>query len=261
MQHLRVDGTAFLIAPGWAMTATHVVLEYLASIDGTRPDDLPRDGRIRDIQPTFDLAVGILGEPPTVTTVHVVKSHFAFPGDICLLRLKEGQFDWSRLTDYPRLRLLPPAPDDAVTAVGFPSSAAADRESAPTLLTLAHSFSTGRVVEVHQFKRDSFNLDFACYQTTANFVGGMSGGPVMDEHGAVCGVVSTSYKLADGEEPISFAATLWQAAIINLADAGTTDQRPFLDVLRGGSFSVLDADRLRLSKNSAGQLEITLVGI
>lgn len=248
-KHLRVDGTAFLIGPGWAMTATHVLLEYLATIDQAHVNLHLRDGAHRHLSPTFDLAVGILGPPPTVTTVHAIHSYFAFPGDICVLRLKDAQFDWTQLVDYPRLKLLPPTIGSAITALGFPNTVADTIVPAPTMLTLNRSFSVGKVVELHDLKRDNFSLDFPCYRTTANLIGGMSGGPVLDEEGVVCGIVSTSYDLPVGEEPISYMLTLWQAATINIVEPPSVDLRPFLELLRSGSFSVQDEARVRLEVN------------
>lgn len=52
--------------------------------------------------------------------------------------------------------------------------------------------TVGEVREVHHEKRDSVRLPFPCYQVNARFDGGMSGGPVMNDNGRVCGVVCSN---------------------------------------------------------------------
>jgi hypothetical protein len=71
--------------------------------------------------------------------------------------------------------------------------------------------STGTIRKIYSWTRDSFFMPFPCYQVSARFDAGMSGGPVFDESGAICGLVCSGHKPADDEdgEPISYASTLW----------------------------------------------------
>ena len=52
--------------------------------------------------------------------------------------------------------------------------------------------SVGVVREIHDWRRDKVNLPFPCYRVGARFDAGMSGGPVFDEYGSLCGLVCAS---------------------------------------------------------------------
>jgi hypothetical protein len=54
------------------------------------------------------------------------------------------------------------------------------------------SFATsiGRVIEVFPNGRDKFLLPFPCFQIDCKINSGMSGGPVYNESGKVCGVIA-----------------------------------------------------------------------
>jgi hypothetical protein len=65
---------------------------------------------------------------------------------------------------------------------------------------IAANFPTGR---------DRGLLPFPCFEITARFDGGMSGGLVLDEHGAVCGLISTGLSGDHEARPVSYAVALW----------------------------------------------------
>ena len=58
--------------------------------------------------------------------------------------------------------------------------------------------------------RDQVQLPFPCYQVSTRFDAGMSGGPVFDETGALCGLVRSNVAGSHIDaEPISYVTTLW----------------------------------------------------
>ena len=70
--------------------------------------------------------------------------------------------------------------------------------------------SVGIVRDIYEWKRDSAMLSFPCYHVGARFDGGMSGGPVFDETGALCGIVCANVHGSHLEgEPVSYVSTLW----------------------------------------------------
>ncbi|MGA7749795.1 MAG: serine protease, partial [Gallionella sp.] len=110
--------------------------------------------------------------------------------------------------------------------------------------------SIGIVKEIHEMQRDSALLPFPCYQVSARFDGGMSGGPVFDETGSLCGIVCSN---VDGShldgEPVSYVTTLWPLfRLIISADRGDSYPRgvryPAIELARGGQISVPDIHRL-----------------
>jgi hypothetical protein len=82
--------------------------------------------------------------------------------------------------------------------------------------------SIGEVRKVYYARRDSSHLPFPCYQVSARFDRNMSGGPVFDEDGLLCGIVCNGMEdrpaaeavcnVIEDEaeaEPVSHAAALW----------------------------------------------------
>ena len=110
--------------------------------------------------------------------------------------------------------------------------------------------SVGIVREIHEWKRDEVLLPFPCYRVGARFDGGMSGGPVFNENGALCGIVCLNLDGShlDGE-PVSYVSTLWPLfRLILSADRGDKFPRgvqyPAIELARGGQISVADFPRL-----------------
>jgi hypothetical protein len=110
--------------------------------------------------------------------------------------------------------------------------------------------SVGIVQEIYDWKRDNVMLPFPCYRVNARFDAGMSGGPVFEETGALCGIICAGTEGAhlDGE-PVSYVSMLWPLfkLIIN-ADRGNNYPRgihyPAIELAYGGQIKVPDLQRL-----------------
>lgn len=91
--------------------------------------------------------------------------------------------------------------------------------------------TVGEVREVHTEKRDSVRLPFPCYQVNARFDGGMSGGPVINDSGKVCGVICSNLPPDDEkDEHLSYVATLWplMATKLSIDPNGNSVKAPYL---------------------------------
>lgn len=74
------------------------------------------------------------------------------------------------------------------------------------------AYTPGTIIEVHPVRRDSAMLRFPCFQTDARFDAGMSGGPVVNQHGNVCGVICSSLPADElNPEHASYASLIWPA--------------------------------------------------
>ncbi|OBB44943.1 hypothetical protein A5752_03060 [Mycobacterium sp. 852002-51961_SCH5331710] len=195
---LACVGTAFLIAPdGVAVTARHVIDEALVRVDQT---------------PGAEVAVLWVGSGSDVDDVQDLLGGFvrvyqrAVDGnrsDLALLRIstlsRQGEF-----YPLPTLALssrLPPR-GNTICALGYTkfeveSDTTTQSERLVTIAQDLHS-STGRITEVYPDGRDATMLPTACFETSAQFDAGMSGGPVFGEDGTVCGVVASGMAHDDG---------------------------------------------------------------
>jgi hypothetical protein len=104
---------------------------------------------------------------------------------------------------------------------------------------LRSSFSHGGIVAVHPVQRDSAMLRFPCFQTSARFDPGMSGGPVVNERGGVRGVICSSYgQQPDSSDYLSYASLLWPTlgSKIDVAPAEGEAARPtaIIDLIQSG---------------------------
>lgn len=200
-------GSAFLIGPGWAVTANHVLAECLRRYDNA----LGREGMI-DV--SFEvLAFLSLDGGRRHMPLRVIRAWNATPLDIAILALALPE-DWpaDHRWKVPAIDLLPPKVGARIAAVGFPNSSFGE----PALggersLVLTPMTAAGEVIEIHHEFRDQARLPFPCFRANARFDGGMSGGPVVNlETGRVCGMICSSLP-GEGpdDEHTSYVSTLW----------------------------------------------------
>ena len=206
-----VHGTAVVVAPALALTAVHVIagaLEYSVGpefLAASKTRKGPITARV-----TFTLLVRSPRTPRTeilrVTGVHPV------PGtDVCILefvRTARGR-SVRPLSPYPALRWCGPEVGESVRVLGYPYTQLSSEGHRKGLLRLIPIEASGTVHEVHTVKRDSAVLNFPCFRTNAFAAAGMSGCPILDRQGRICGLLSSSLSTADeDDEPVSYGAIL-----------------------------------------------------
>ncbi len=205
---LRCVGSAFNISPsGLWVTARHVI-----------DDAIKRDRWVHIWLLWSEPAIGSLD--PRRSGALIPVTHFtkddANGSDLGLLRAGILENNVRHEFPYARLSARVPKTGTRVLAMGYANFEVSSDSTTRNIRRMAfrHGFSvsTGRVLEVYREGRDTFRdldgrptgmLPTACFQTSARFDPGMSGGPVMDETGFISGIVSTS--LETGE---SFASSI-----------------------------------------------------
>ena len=255
-RNLEVWGTAFLIAKGWAMTAKHVVMDYLKSIGGI---DVFRGGAIT-AGFAFPIHLYILGAVGQSMVFGVTRIYYNEITDIALLRLTiQEEKGWESLGEFPTLQLLPPKVGESISVVGCPHSYL---DHSVNNVREIHTFpriSTGVVRDVHEMMRDR-NLNFPCFHTSARVLGRMSGSPIFNCDGYICGVAVYSMQQDDSFEPISYGATLWPVAGIkcdgepSLVNGVAT----FFDVMRRGHVKVIDLDQVLVAMQHGNACVVNL---
>lgn len=188
-------GTAFLVLPGLAMTAAHVVAEYEGA------------GRLNG---GLLLLIGLFGTD--LRSWEVTNVRMPVEGDVALLeavpRFTHGE---AVSVNHVSLTARMPKIGEPVLALGliadridFPHDHDGEKGSWISVSGLA---ATGTVFEFYP-RRDA-NLPGPTLRCNIKAPGGMSGGPVFDRDGYVCGIVSASMEI-EGEWE-SFVSLHWFA--------------------------------------------------
>ena len=235
-----VVGSATILCRHLLVTARHVlttppVLDHSENVD---PDSPAAGTRVnRGL-----VAVQVL--PGLGCVVWEVVSAIAHPvSDLALLHVSSNP----RRT-HPEAPLRPHAPvvnpfaplvGEWIAAFGYRRGRArASRTDGDGLhIDLDDEFmwSVGIVREIHERGRDRVMLPFPCYRVGARFNAGMSGGPVFDEYGSLCGLVCANVEGShERGEPISYVTTLWPLFAL-MIDGNRGDGyplRPHRDAIR-----------------------------
>jgi hypothetical protein len=238
---LFVVGTATLIAGHLAITARHVLEYVLRTYGAGVKDDAKReiDGYELKLYQVLPGPVYRLWRVATAwpCSTDIALLHLALDGT----SLPQEKIAWKQ----PHLRVLAPQAGQRVVAFGYRESkiTVTEGEDGEHHIELNDrpTTSIGVVRQVYPSRRDSVMLPFPCFEIEARFDPGMSGGMVIDETGALCGLICASLQHGDpNAPPISYVASLWpMLKTVISADRG--DRYP-----RGVMYPVIDLaiDRL-----------------
>lgn len=214
-------GTGFVISPdGFLMTAKHVIEEF--SIE--KP--LRRDGNGH--YKSFSLYAIYISDKK-----HGDNDQFNLGGLLPINKAwSSSEIDiaycWVNLPYFsdtkeklriPSTRISPGVPEVGENIIGFGyyksvAELTAEYMNGNQVANYEQNtaFTTGNIIEIHSPKRDSGMLNFPCFQTSARFEPGMSGGPIFNEKGFVCGVICSGYKeLTDEQGFITYCSMIWPA--------------------------------------------------
>lgn len=231
---MHVIGTATLIGGHLALTAKHV-LEAVIQRFGAK--QTPKGIEVGGYSLRLDQVL-----PGPVYRVWNVFSAWICPSDIAILHLgldgtsaTDARVEWR----VPLLRMTPPPSGHKVLAFGYRESridVSEDTDGTHHIdLKDVGTTSIGEVGRIFPERRDSSMLTFPCFEVRARFARGMSGGLVIDENGALCGLVCAGTELADPNAlPLSYAATLWPM-LTTVISADRGDAYP-----RGVEYPVID---------------------
>jgi hypothetical protein len=105
------------------------------------------------------------------------------------------------------------------------------------------------VLEVFPLRRDDSLLHFPSFSIDARFDGGMSGGPIFNEKGQLCGLVCACLDPAPGQRHISYGASLWPAMYLNVdfTTPGLSASAPYpiFDLIAGNFIHAVGWDTIR----------------
>jgi len=168
----QVVGTAFLVAPGLAISAFHV---FSADID----DILRSNKRV--------YCFGLRSGQATLWDIRHI--NYTEDSDIAYLSLipRSGLHEDRTFFQFP-LTTRTPKVGEELHIVGYTSGSLDDPIEDAIHFKLMSA--VGIVSKVYPHQRDSVLMPFPTIEILCGSIGGMSGGVAMDESGHVCGVIS-----------------------------------------------------------------------
>lgn len=228
----RIEGTAFAIGAGIALTAAHVMSGpqpedvRLLYIEGTNEDDSLRG-----------LPLPLYGWGKNDKT------------DVAVLQIRLPEIDGEQLVHGAvPISFIPPVLGSAALAIGYTAGFEFEPGDADDPGTFSFSprmnASQGTVQDVHLNGRDPVMIPFPAFQVDARFDHQMSGSPILAAAAPglvrVVGLVSTSMDTEDGV-PVSHGSLLWPAASLRLAfhhEGGVRFQVSLLDLAQQGVLDI-----------------------
>ena len=265
-EKLIAVGTGFTIgADGYMITAAHVVEEF------GQPRVAKRDGsgyynnislyalHITDKRHGPENKYYMGGLWP------IYKAHFVPGLDIAVCSLQEAKINGEKYT-FPSVKLSfkPPKVGEYILCCGYyKSGGEVTIEKLVANYSQNNALSKGKVVEVFFPRRDLSAINWPCFHITARIEGGMSGGPVFNESGSVCGVMCRSFaEPNDQGEYTSYCSTLWPAlgtlVEVKFSPDGPVETIPLYDMVKKGAIPVDETfDQINFIMNPDGSRSIS----
>lgn len=240
-------GTAVFVAPYLAIAAKHVIDEFFRTADGIEPST--------GSEAQFGIEVcQLLADGRRYVWWNV--NQIRWLADIAWLELRPRplphDFAWPPFLAW---NIAPPFVGAKLTAYGFPNTKV---EMGPTVVGAAvdggdevqgffiHgecAVSEGVVRAVYVDRRDDTHSPFPCLELAARYLGGMSGGPVLNEKRELVGLVCSDFTLEREQEddPLSYVSLIYPALAAPLSrdlsrpDSGT---HPALELATKGEIQV-----------------------
>jgi hypothetical protein len=252
-------GTAVLIHPLVALTAAHNISISLDELGSERlqEDRLQTRFRLFAHQVFADREDGLNAFLVRYSVTEIQLLRWA---DIAVLFLqRQTPLPENAKPVYAKMSLAIPEIGHRVCAFGYyDNDLSFERPSEGLHVTVAHRPATSRGQVTDVYPEGRAGAKGPCFATDALYEGGMSGGPVINEAGHVCGLISTCMKSEDPTEPhYSTAAMLWPLMALHMNFQLTSDDAPkpysFLELAKRGLLEAEGWDRIELEYDSAGR--------
>lgn len=262
------SGTAILIGQGFAITATHVIDDFISIL---LPLETYKESQENDRMKRLDYALGPHNTSKKSTEyVHrdrhitiyafqfgylnnlwTVKRAYGSPcTDITFLKLapaNEGAITYKAPSLV--MNLIAPEVGACVSGFGYHDQKLADDKDT---LICDSSTTVGNVISVHNDGLPG-RIRIPCFLVDARIDGGMSGCPFFNEQGELCGIASMSYDSNQEEEHMSRIACLWPSmnTLVDLSLPGCSNTIPYpvLELAKLKYLHVRNWERINIEEN------------
>ena len=243
-------GTATILRTPFALTAKHVFTELQRRFgEYPAPDGAAVPFTLRAFQHRQDGS----------GSVYAVKTVTADEGDLAVLTM--SRVIAGSNPPWPTQRYSMDIPEVGSDVLGFGFSDAhhsLDVEANTETLKVDHSLSSGQVL--HVFPEGVAHMTYPCFVVNARFEDNMSGGPVFNSSGEVCGIISSSFN-----ENTSIVASIWPMMglrVERVFDDVNKTSWLFHDIAAMGGLLVAGWDRVGLVLEGNGQVrEVSLAPV
>lgn len=246
-------GSAVMIHPLLAITAKHVIEDYLRTfgVEEVSDDEMNSRCRLSALQIISDGP----DDPKSVgVRYRVWRIHGPRWCDLALLRLEawsEVPASWDQRCAH--LTVAVPRIEDRAVAFGY-HRGRVETDGEHVNIVRQPSTSVGEVTEIHLNGRPG--APWAHFTTNALYKGGMSGGLVLNDDGHVCGLIAKSMPGYEGEPHYSVVSLLFPLmaleAEFQLPGDDAPQKYPLLELGRRGLLCVDGLERLELIENEGG---------
>ena len=242
---MRCIGSSFLVAPGVAITAAHVVRDWVDYQE-------KRDGYVRSGN-GFSVVAYQFYQGQVLPWV-VEHAHCLWTADVAILTFRQpswwGDGPGQILTPIARLNMNPPTVGDMVHVFGFPNSSVEDG-----ILYISPSESVARVREIAIKSRIPIRPT-SYVELDGEIAPGMSGGPCFAHDGGVIGMCSRGWDFGEDipdSSPLSYMALLWPAMALDI-DLYKTGPFPVWDLFKEGPNQARGARRVQVTSTGQARL-------
>lgn len=251
---LKPVGTAIVIAPNLILTAKHVV-EGIWEMYHLRRSNKQSDSAL--------IAFQVL--PGATGALWYAKNAYFSPHDADLVLLDIFPYSESASIHQWRKVVINFAPvrvDQVVLGFGYSGGliqASSDNQSA--LRWDADPRTTqGRVIAVHHARRERGFLKFPCFEMSARTEHGMSGGPLFDDQGRLCGLICGGGFDQDDGTAIRYGTSLWPLLLLEGIKGGFEGEPEglfsFYQLVKRGVIAATGLDALDIQELEGGRLAI-----
>jgi hypothetical protein len=204
-------GSGFLATPNLAFTARHVVDEICQYFAG---ENAGPDTKIYNLtgEMPFGAQLATADTSGNLVKWDIIDYHYTPTLDIVGLSIERADGcagNWPRI--LPRFEVQPPMIGQSITAFGYPRTKVRQLMDGEFKVRLSPLTAYGIVREMHPKGRDRSMLPFPCFRTDARMDAGMSGGPVFNDSGRICGVVTSSLPYDPAVPTVSYASMFFPA--------------------------------------------------
>jgi|GEM_PF-2940571 len=249
------SGTAIFIGPHLAITAKHVIEDYIS-----KHKTKTKTTGANQVSVPFNVLAAqtiTIGKESYSVLWNAHQIKLCGASDIALLHLNPiSELPKGYKPRQIKVDFKIPEIKERIFAFGYTQSTS-NTEGQNVHWEHQPCTAVGEVVEVYPQKRDSVSLTFPSFMVNARFDGGMSGGPVFNEAGRLCGIVCSSLPAAEyGDNHSSYVTLLWPAANMDLEIPyeSLLDSIPykFLDLFKKDILDGYNVDKLVVSTDKVG---------